>query len=110
MVRDSNRQFAFIMSVCGVAILFFTAAGELSGIINSVSDFSSMSEVTAGYIKLMMKILGISLLTQIVCDICRDNGENALASMTGTVAKIIIVALILPLFETVINIVGGLVK
>ena len=110
MVRETNRQFAFIMSVCGVALLFFTATGELAKIINSVSGFSAMSSTAAQYIRLMMKILGISLLTQVVCDICRDNGENALASMTSIVAKIIIVSLILPLFETVINIIGGLVK
>ena len=110
LLKDYNRQIAIILSVIGSAILFLTAAGELSKVINSVISLSRVSSSVLSYSKLMLKILGITLITQIVCDICRDNGENALASVTGLVAKILIISLVLPLFETVIKIVGGLVK
>jgi len=110
MLKDTNRQIAVILSITGVALLFFTAVGELSKIVKSVTEFSSSSGAALVYSKLMLKILGITLLTQVVSDICRDNGENALASMTLTVAKIIVVSMVLPLFETVIGIIGGLVK
>ncbi len=110
VLKDINRQIAVILSVIGSAILFMTAAGELSSVVKTVTDFSQASSSAVEYSKLMLKILAITLITQIVCDICRDNGENALASMTSTVAKILIISLVLPLFQTVINIVGGLIK
>ena len=110
MLKDSNRNLALLLSVSGCAILFLTAAGELNKVISGVIGFSSGASAALSYSRLMLKIMGITLITQIVCDICRDNGENALASMTAAVAKIIIVSLILPLFETVINIIGGLLK
>ncbi len=110
ILKEANRQIALILSIVGLSILFLTAVGELSEIINSVMSFAEVSSSVLNYSKLMLKILGITLITQIVCDICRDNGENALASVTGLVAKILIVSLVLPLFETVIKIVGGLVK
>ena len=37
-------------------------------------------------------------------------GESALAGVTETAAKITVIALVIPLFETVIKIVIGLVK
>ena len=110
ILKETNRQIAIILSIAGISILFLTVAGELSEIIDSVMSFASVSSSVLSYSKLMLKILGITLITQIVCDICRDNGENALASMTGLIAKILIVSLVLPLFETVIKIVGGIVK
>ena len=58
----------------------------------------------------MLKALGIALITQFVSDTCRDNGENALASITETVAKIAVIVMLLPLFETVFDIVSGLLK
>ena len=58
----------------------------------------------------MMKILGISLIAQFVVDLCRDAGENALASQTEIASKVLILIMTLPLFETVINIVTGLLK
>lgn len=91
-------------------MLFLIVSSELSDIVSSISDICSSMDSTAAYIKLMLKVLGITLITQFVSDVCRDNGENALASMTETAAKIIVVSIILPLFETVITIVSGLVK
>ena len=110
LLKETNRQLAVILSIVGSSILFLTAASELSQIIKSVLSFSEVSSSVLNYSKLMLKILGITLIARIVCDICRDNGENALASVTGLVAKILIASIVLPLFETVIKIVGGLVK
>ena len=110
MLKDRNREIAVILSIAGCSILFLTAAGELSKIVSSVLGFSGVSSSALKYSRLMLKVLGITMITQIVCDICRDNGENAIASMTAAVAKIIVVSMIIPLFETVIEIVGGLVK
>ena len=110
LLKEYNRHFAILLSIAGSAILFLTAVSELKSIVETVLSFSDVSSSALGYSRLMLKILGITLITQIVCDICRDNGENALASMTAAIAKIVVVSLVLPLFETVISIVGGLVK
>jgi stage III sporulation protein AD len=110
LLKDKNRTFAIIISVAGGCMLFLIVSSELSDIVSSISDICSSMDSTAAYIKLMLKVLGITLITQFVSDVCRDNGENALASMTETAAKIIVVSIILPLFETVITIVSGLVK
>lgn len=110
LLKDINRTFSIILSVAGGCLLFLAVSSQLSEIIKAISDISSSVNSAAPYIKLMLKVLGITLVTQFVSDICRDNGENALASMTEAVAKIIVVSIILPLFETVITIVSGLAK
>ncbi len=62
------------------------------------------------YVKLMLKVLCIVIITQFTVDICRDNGENALASLTEMSAKVFALSLLMPLLETVISMVVGLVK
>lgn len=110
LLRRYNKTFAVIVSVAGSAILFLLVSRQLNDIIAKIGDISSSVNSTAPYIKLMLKVLGITLVTQFVVDTCRDNGENALASMTEIVAKILVVSMVLPLFETIISIVSGLVK
>ncbi len=110
LVRDNHKTLATLLSVSGGVVLFAAVIGELSGIIGAVRSFSGSSPVTDAYLKLMLKALGITIITQFVADICRDNGENALASVTETAAKIAVVAMLLPLFETIISIVSGLLK
>lgn len=58
----------------------------------------------------MVKILGITLITQFIIDLCRDSGENALASQTEITSKILILIMVMPMFEAVMNIVSGLLK
>lgn len=110
LIKDKNRPIAVVLSIAGACILLGTAVGEIREIALRVTEISSSVPSGAEYIKLMMKVLAITLLTQLVSDICRDNGEGALASMTEIVAKVVVIALVLPLFETVITIVSGLVK
>ena len=110
VLKRYNPVFAAALSVVGAVILFLAVAGELGNVFSSVSRLASSVPSSAAYIKIMLKVLGITLIAQFVSDVCRDNGENALASITETASKIIVVTIILPLFETVIKIVTGLVK
>ena len=109
-VRDYNKTASIMIMIASAAMIFFRLASGLSEIFSSISAISSGVETAASYIKLMIKVLGIVLITQFVADLCRDCGENALASQTETAAKVIVIAMILPLFETVIKIITGLLE
>ena len=47
---------------------------------------------------ILLKSLGICLITQIACDTCRDIGETAIASRLETAGKAAMLLLILPMF------------
>lgn len=110
LLRDKNKVFAVIVSISGICVLLGVVAGQLSGVINGIIDLSGEFNSSIPYVKIMLKVLGITLSAQIVSNICSDNGENALASITELTAKILIIVLLIPLFETLISIISGLVK
>ena len=109
LVRDKNRSAAAVLSIAGGAVLLTGAAGELYKIADELKSLSDIYSASRSYIKLMLKVLGITVLTGFISDICRDNGENALASAAEICAKIITVAMLLPLFETAVKIITGLI-
>lgn len=109
-VRDYNKTVSIIIMLAASVMIFVRIASGVSDIFASISDLSSSVEGTASYIRLMIKVLGITLITQFTADLCRDCGENALAGQTETAAKIIVIAMILPLFESVIKIISGLLE
>ena len=107
-LKETKREFSIILAAaCGI-ILFVTVADDLYDIATKIYDLSTQADNINTYISLMMRILGISLIAQFVPDLCRDSG--ALASQTETASKVLILIMTLPLFETVINIVTGLLK
>ena len=108
LLRKENPTFALLVTVAG--LLFYTVSKLAVMAFGILGDLKTAAGDTGAYIDLMFKILGISIVTQVVCDVCRDNGASALASQTETAAKILVLSLLLPLFQTVIGIVTGLVK
>lgn len=110
LIRDYNKTASIAIVIAASAMIFVKIASDISTIFEALTNISSGVETAASYIKLMMKVLGIVLITQFTADLCRDCGENALASQTETAAKIIVVSMILPLFETVIKIVAGFLE
>lgn len=110
ILKQTKREFALILSIACAVILFVTVAEDFFSIAQRIFDLSTGIDNLDTYISLLMKILGISLIAQFIVDLCRDAGENALASQTETASKILILMMTLPLFETVVNIITGLLK
>lgn len=109
-LRDVNKEFAFFVTIAASILLFSVVISEFYDVISSILLISDGIGSINSYVKLMIKILVLVLLSQFVIDLCRDNGENALASQTELASKIIILVMIMPLFNSVLNIITGLLK
>ncbi len=109
-VKDHNRTVAALLTIGGVCLLLFSAVKELVGIADGLAALTEKVPSAKEYIRLMLKVLAITLLTQLVGNLCRDNGETALAAATELCAKAAVIALVLPVFESVITIVSGLLQ
>lgn len=107
-LRQHNKTISLLLIIIGCIAIFYESLSSLSGIIQALNSISSGIGETAAYLKIMFKVLGIALIAQIISDLCRDCGESALASQTEVAAKIFIVSLILPLLNTVIEVITGL--
>jgi len=110
LLRDYNKTVSLLVMLATAAIIFFLVLDGVSDIFNLITDLSAGTDSAAEYIKLMMKVLGVTLISQFASDMCRDAGENSLANQTETAAKIIVILMVLPLFETVLNIITGLLE
>ena len=107
-LRQHNKTVSLFLIIFASLLIFFETAGTLYEIISALNDMASGMQETSSYLRLMFKVLGIALITQVISDLCRDSSESALAGQTEVAAKIIIVSLILPLLQTVVKIITGL--
>ncbi len=108
-LKQYNKTAALLLTVVSSALIFLQAASLLADIMGELKSITAGISESAAYIKIMFKVLGIALVTQVVADMCRDSGESALAVQTETAAKIVIVAVVLPLVQAVLKVISGLV-
>ena len=110
VLKNYSREFTLFINVVCAVIIFTLISNDLKGIIDKLTSISDNVSVLSPYIKIMLKILGISMIAQLLSDLCRDNGENTLANQTELSAKIIILITALPLFTTIMDIMLGMLK
>ena len=110
VLKNYSKEFTFLVNIVCTIIIFTLISKDLKGIVDRLTSISNEISVLLPYIKIMLKILGISMIAQLLSDLCRDNGENMLANQTELSAKIIILVTALPLFTTIMDIMIGMLK
>ena len=110
VLKNYSKEFTFLINIVCTIIIFTLISKDLKGIVDRLTSISNELSVLLPYIKIMLKILGISMIAQLLSDLCRDNGENTLANQTELSAKIIILVTALPLFTTIMDIMIGMLK
>ena len=78
----------------------------LESIIGFISGISENNE----FILLLIKITGISILTEFATTICRDSGESSIASKVDLGGKIIVISMSIPVISATLNGLLGLLE
>lgn len=84
--------------------------GTVLPLLQRVQALAESADIPAAYINVLLKGLGICLLTQLAADTCRDAGEAALANKAELAGKVLLLTVALPLFEEVVTLALSLVK
>ena len=108
-LKDRYRDLSAAVSGCAGVVLISAAIGcaeQIAGFIREVSSGSTAS----GYVPVLLKAVGFSILTEISVGICSEAGEEGLARAVGTVGRCEIVLLSLPYVRELVGIALGMLK
>ncbi len=107
IIKDQNKSFNYLVAVTGTLIAAFFAIGCISPIIKFISGIESVNGELFG---IMLRVLGVSYLTELSVSVCRDVGETSLAVGIDICGKAQILILCLPMFKELIEICVDLLK
>ncbi|MBU5454581.1 stage III sporulation protein AD [Caproiciproducens sp. MSJ-32] len=101
--KDRRSDIAVLISAAAGVILFLSVIGELGEIINFIKDITSKTNIDLVYIGVVVKILAIAYLATFCSEICRDAGASSIGSKVEFSAKILILALAIPILMAVLD-------
>lgn len=104
-----KKEIALMVQIAAGGIVMISVILQITDIVTQLTDLANHIGLNISYIKLLIKVLGICIITQFVCEICKDSGESALASQIEFAGKIVVVGLMLPLLKSIISLVVGIV-
>ena len=109
ILKQYKPEYAIYVSLIAGILILTLSLGQLSGIINLLKDISSKANINTKFLSLLLKITGISFLTEFAVSISKDSGESAIANKIDLGGKVLIIVISIPiitaLLETVLKII-----
>lgn len=110
LLKQNRPEFAVISELVSLVVLIFMLGDEIRDAIGAFSFLFEETGIDSEYIIVLIKVLGISLVTQFTSDMCKDSGESALAAKVEFAGKILITAAGIPIIKGFAGFVAELVN
>lgn len=110
-LKQTKPEYAVCVSVGTGVLLLFLVGERLRLVIENIRLIQSAISIQSAYIQVLLKIIGITYISEFAADICRDAGCAAVAGQIGVFAKLSILAVSMPivsaLLQTIQSFLGG---
>ncbi len=109
-IKKYNGETALMLSIaCGV-ILLMSVISFAGSILQTVNSIAAASDMNIEYIKILLKVIGICIVTELAVSVCKESGQQAIAANVTLAGKILIMVTSLPLYSEILNTVVSLVS
>lgn len=109
ILKNQRPEIALMCIVASSVIILLFVFDELKNIIDLINSLMSNSSIDSTYIKIILKVIGITYIIEFGKDICKDAGESAIANKIELAGKVIIVSLSIPVVASLVDIVTQIV-
>lgn len=95
-LRPFGGGLAERTALVGGLILLIWAAGEISGVFARVRTLLQQASGLRNAASLALKVTGVAYVAQTASDLCRDCGEDGLASKSELCGRLLMLTAVLP--------------
>ncbi len=110
LLRQMKPEFAPLAVLAGAALIIAALTDSLFEVSGSVDRMMELAGLEKENVSILMKALGICVVTQFASDICYDNSCSTIASAVETAGRIGAVSLAMPMIKTVAQLAIGLIN
>ena len=103
VIKKSASVYTVIVQIALGVVVLLSVLPQAKDLLSVMDGLVSVDGVSGQSIKIMLKAFGILSIGAVTADICRDNGENALAGIVEIGGKIMAVSCALPVFQAVLT-------
>ncbi len=110
LLRPTLPSFATALSALAGVLLLSAVIAAVVPLVGRIEALFSGLTVDTTYIHILIKALGICLLTHTAADVCRDAGETALANKAELGGQVLLLICGLPLFEYAASLLESVIR
>lgn len=110
LLRQIKPEIAPLVILGGSVVIILAISDVLLDVTGSVNSMMELAGLEKENVSLLMKSLGICVVTQFAADICYDNSSSTLGSAVELAGRLGAIALAMPMIKTVAELAIGLIN
>ncbi|RZT00852.1 SpoIIIAC/SpoIIIAD family protein [Cuneatibacter caecimuris] len=96
-LKGMKPEYGIYLSLAAAVVIFAVGAQKLEGVIEVLSRLQQYLPVSAEYLQVLLKMVGITYLSEFAAGICKDAGYQAIGCQIEMFGKLMILALSMPI-------------
>ena len=101
-LKGGKAEYGIYVSAAAGIILFSFIVDRLSIFVRTLEQIASYIDMDAGYLGIMLKMIGITYIAEFSSGICRDAGYQTMAGQIEIFGKLTIPALGMPVLTALL--------
>lgn len=108
LLQKEHPELAVLLTVAACGCAVFCVASRMETVVRQVNYMAQACGLSGQILQPLLKTIGIALVSHTGAEICRDANQNALASVLETAGAFSAIAVTVPLFEAVWQLLRGM--
>ncbi len=110
LLKQYKPEYAFGISIAAGAIFLLFIVIRASEIIEEISGFADASGIASENYGIVLRCLGVCLITNAAAETCKDCGQSSIASKVVIAGKALVLIIALPLFSELMNVIKAILE
>lgn len=108
LARQVVPEMATLIIIGLGVVLLALVVDSLGDAVDVLQGLAGNAGIKSDYIRVVLKVVGVSYITAFAAQMCRDAGESALAAKVELAGKVMILLTALPVFKALAEAIEGL--
>ena len=110
VLQKQGKEISLVLTIIVCCMIVIASIRFLQPVMDFFADLEEMGRLDGDMLKVLVKAVGIGVLSEITTLICTDAGNNALGKTLQMVASAVIAWISIPLFTKLLSLMEGLLE
>jgi len=103
LLKQIRPEMALQLTMLAGIAIFLIVMDKIRIIVDLLQQLADQANISSYYLLIVLKVVGVAYLAEFGSQICKDAGENSLATKVELAAKIFVVVLAIPIIVAIID-------
>lgn len=102
-LKSFKSEFSIYVVLACIVLIVFYSVTKIKLLLNYIKFFENLISINNGFLKILIKIAGISYISEMTKSICKDYGNTSLSLQVEIFSRLSIILLSIPIIVALIE-------